>query len=100
MVDATFKINTFLNKHLCLFTQGLTYKNKNIKVGAEIFPSNPDGGNKHDDSEKRIDRTDILLLGYTIGTLLNAAYSRQANYELRLTMIKFLSHSSWTTFSP
>ena len=34
VVDATFKINTFLNKHLCLFTQGLTYKNKNIKVGA------------------------------------------------------------------
>ena len=32
MVDAAFKINTFLNKHLCLFTQGLTYKNKNIKV--------------------------------------------------------------------
>ena len=55
MVDATFKINTFLNKHLCLFTQWLTYKNKNIKVCAEIFPSNPDGGNKHDDSEKRID---------------------------------------------
>ncbi|KAL5268172.1 hypothetical protein ACHWQZ_G002135 [Mnemiopsis leidyi] len=37
MVDATFKINTFLNKHLCLFTQGLTYKNKNIKGYLDVL---------------------------------------------------------------
>ncbi|XP_063683607.1 uncharacterized protein LOC134818116 [Bolinopsis microptera] len=37
MVDAAFKINTFLNKHLCLFTQGLTYKNKNIKGYLDVL---------------------------------------------------------------
>lgn len=37
IVDATFKINSFLNKHLCLFTQGLTYKNENIKGYLDVL---------------------------------------------------------------
>jgi len=37
IVDATFKINSFLNKHLCLFTQGLTYKNKSIKGYLDVL---------------------------------------------------------------
>jgi len=37
VVDATFKINSFLNKHLCLFTQGLTYKTENIKGYLDVL---------------------------------------------------------------
>ena len=37
IADTVYEINSFLDKHLCLFSQGLTYPSENIKVNNSIL---------------------------------------------------------------